>query len=125
MDKIILKGLSFQAKHGFFPEEKKTAQNFIIDAVVLADLDPAGKTDDLSKTINYAVLYEIIKTQVMEKTYDLIEALANQIAFDLLNFRTEITEVVVTIYKPNPPVEGNYDYFAVEIRRDRQWLMFI
>lgn len=122
MDKIILKGLLFQAKHGYFPEEKKYSQKFIIDAVVMTSLDHAGKTDDLDQTINYAVLYEIIKAQVSQKSYNLIETLAAQIAFDLLNFRPEIQEVIITVYKPNPPVDGNYDYFAVEIQRDRQWL---
>jgi dihydroneopterin aldolase len=47
---------------------------------------------------------------------NLLEALAERIAQKLLqNFPLSVVDV--TIYKPEAPVEGEFDYFAVKIRR--------
>ena len=118
MDKITLSGLKFWGYHGFLPEEKVLGQHFIIDLVMEADLQPAGKQDDLSLTINYGAVYEVIKAVVEEERYDLIEALAERIAQKVLAGFAVIT-VTVTVNKPHAPIPGNFDNVAVEIRRGR------
>lgn len=125
MDKIILKNLEFHGKHGCFPEEKKYSQKFQIDGELYLSLENASISDDLNLTVNYGEVFEIIRKQVEEKTYNLIEKLAAQILNDIFNYSTLIQEINIKVIKPNPPVEGKYDYFAVEMRRKREWLKHI
>ncbi|SHG44087.1 dihydroneopterin aldolase [Thermosyntropha lipolytica DSM 11003] len=118
MDRIIAKGLTFTACHGVFPEEKVNPQTFKVDLVMYKDLEPAGREDDLSRTVSYAQVYEVVKELVEGKSFNLIEALAQNIADKLLrDFPLEAVEV--TVYKPEAPVPGRFDYFAVQIYRQK------
>ncbi|KPU27058.1 dienelactone hydrolase [Caloranaerobacter sp. TR13] len=120
MDKIILKGLSFYAYHGALKEENVIGQKFIIDLEVFCDLKRAGKTDDLAQSVNYAKIYELVKAICENNTFKLIEALAENIAIGILNEFKNVKEIVVTVKKPQAPVNGIFDYFGVEIRRARK-----
>ena len=64
MDLITLKEMAFYGYHGCMPEENKLGQRFIVDMHIEADLREAGRTDDLSKTINYAEIYQDVKAVV-------------------------------------------------------------
>lgn len=119
MDKIIARSLKFTAYHGALPQEKLHPQPFIVDLEMNVDLSAAGKSDYLLDTINYAEVYEVVKKIVLGKSYNLIEALAENIATAVLkNF--PVKEVKVKVYKPKAPINGDFDYFAVEISRFRK-----
>lgn len=119
MDKIIMKNLSFFGTHGVLPEENKLGQKFIIDAVLYLDLLKAGQSDEVTDTVSYAEVYEVIRRQTCQEQYKLLEALAHHIAEEILEKYPVIAEVEVTVKKPEAPVPGIFDYFAVEIRRVR------
>ncbi len=42
----------------FLLQENKLGQKFVVDATLYTDLGPAGRSDDLAHTINYAKVYE-------------------------------------------------------------------
>lgn len=42
----------------FLSQENKLGQKFVVDATLFTDLGQAGRSDDLSHTINYAQVYE-------------------------------------------------------------------
>ena len=119
MDKIILSNLGFYAYHGVLDAEKVLGQKFFIDAELYLDTKEAGKADDLTKSVSYADIYEIIKDITENKRFDLIEALAETIAKEVLDSYSMIQSIMVRVKKPEAPVSGNFDYFAVEIRRGR------
>lgn len=119
MDKIIMKNLSFYGFHGVLGEENKLGQKFIVDAVIYADLEKACSSDDVSDTVNYAEVYEIIQYQVTIKQYKLIEALAQSIINEIFQKHPRVQEIELTVKKPQAPVNGIYDYFGVELRRKR------
>ena len=119
MDKIVLKNLGFYGYHGVLKEEKVLGQKFFIDIILYTDLRKAGKSDNVDDTVNYALVYEIAKEIVENKIYDLIEAVADDIANTVLEKFEVVKEIEVTIRKPEAPVNGIYDYFGVEIRRGR------
>jgi 7,8-dihydroneopterin aldolase/epimerase/oxygenase len=119
IDKIYVNQMSFYGYHGVFPEENKLGQRFFIDLVVELDLQKAGKTDDLTNTVNYADLYQICKEFAEEQTFQLIEALAENIAQEILNRFSNIYSCTVKVYKPDPPIKGYYQSVAVEIKRSR------
>lgn len=116
MDKIIARGLSFKGCHGVLAEEKKCPQIFKVDLEMYLDLRPAGQEDNLKLTVDYSQVFAQVKKIVEEESYNLIEALAENIAASLLG-RFPLSGVKVTVYKPQAPVPGEFDYFAVSIER--------
>lgn len=119
MDKLTLKGMRFYAYHGVFPEERKLGQLFIVDVDLYLDLAPAGESDDLHATINYAEICERIREVVETETFRLIESLAENIASRLLHNYTKVNRVTVRVTKPHPPVAVHFDGVVVEITRGR------
>ena len=119
MDKIILSNLGFYGYHGVLEAEKILGQKFFIDMELFLDTKEAGKTDDMNKSVSYADVYEVVKNIVENKRFDLIEAVAENIADEVLNKFSLLNSVMVRVKKPEAPVNGIYDYFAVEIRRNR------
>ena len=59
MDKIILKGIQFHGYHGVTEAERQLGQKYEIDLELMTDLSAAGKTDDLTHTINYAQVVQL------------------------------------------------------------------
>lgn len=119
MDRIVLNKMQFFGYHGVFPEENKLGQRFYVDVEMFLDLAPAGQSDDLELTINYAEAYGRIKSIVEGKPFKLIEALAEQVASDLLQTYTSIYQIAVRVTKPHPPFETHFDGVTVEIHRKR------
>ena len=103
MDKILLSNLGFYGYHGVLKEE-----NFL-----------AGLSDDINKSVSYAEVYNVVKDITENKQFNLLEALAENIAEEVLNKFILINGVMVRVRKPEAPVNGIYDYFGVEIRRTR------
>lgn len=119
MDSIIIKGMQFYGYHGALAQEQQLGQKFIVDVVLSLDLKPAGQTDRLDHTVNYAAVYHSVKQIVEGKPFKLIEALAETIAENILqNF--DIQAVNVQVRKPQAPIPGMFDYVAVNITRHRQ-----
>lgn len=119
MDKIIMKNLSFYGYHGVLEEENKLGQKFIIDAVLHVDLEEASKSDSVYDTVNYAEVFEIVQYHASIMKYKLIETLAQNIIDEIFEKHKKVQEIEITVKKPEAPVNGIYDYFAVEIRRSR------
>ena len=118
-DRIVLAGMTFQARHGVSDWEKVEAQRFDVDVELVLDVQPAGLDDDLAKTIDYRRVYEITRQVVESTTFNLIEALAEAIAHEVLGGHDQVQEVVVRVRKPDVRLGGPLDYAAVEIRRVR------
>lgn len=112
----MAKGLTFKGCHGVLPQEKKLPQKFIVDLELFLDLSSAGIEDNLQKTVNYDEVYKQVKRIVENESYNLIEALAENIAASLL-LRFPLQCVDVTVYKPEAPVNGEFEYFGVNIVR--------
>jgi len=120
MDKIMARGLTFMACHGVLAEEKVQPQTFRIDLDLYLDLEPAGRSDDLQDTVSYAEVFDEVRQIVENESYNLLETLAEKIAAALLSGYPLLTGVEITVYKPHAPVAGEFDYFAVNIKRFRK-----
>lgn len=116
-DKIILKGMTFYGYHGVSKAERKTGQRFYMDIEMTLDLGEAGKTDKLSKTIDYTQVYSLIKEIQSKKKYHLMESLAEDIANAALDKFDRLNEVTVKVRKPHAPIGGLMEYVEVEINR--------
>ncbi|MCK6255152.1 dihydroneopterin aldolase [Fictibacillus sp. KIGAM418] len=119
MDKIYMNGLSFYGYHGVFPEENKLGQRFFADLILEMDLQAAGTTDDLEKTVNYGDIYSTVKEIVEGEPKKLVETVTESIASALLSSYPLIQQCTVKVTKPDPPIPGHYDSVAIEITRSR------
>ena len=100
---ITLDSLRFYAYHGAEPQEAIVGAWYTVDISIKADATLAVQSDELSGTINYAKVTEIIKQQ-MEIRSALLEHVAGRIANALLNGFPAISSLTVKVCKQNPPV---------------------
>jgi 7,8-dihydroneopterin aldolase/epimerase/oxygenase len=118
-DRIVLSGMAFQARHGVAAWEKVEAQRFEVDVELILDVQPAGLDDDLARTVDYGSVYQITRQVVESTTFNLIEALAEAIAHEVLAGHALVGEVVVRVRKPEVRLGGPLEHAGVEIRRVR------
>ncbi len=83
------------------------------------DLRDAAKRDAEGATVSYSSLVEIIAEISSQKTFFLIEALADAIARTILERYAQIDAVTVTVRKPSAPIPATLAFVAVEVTRDR------
>lgn len=118
-DRIELRGLRFAARHGVLPGERDHPQPFEVDVVLELDLARAGRTDDLSATVDYGDVFETARSIVEGPHVGLIETLAERIAARVLADHGAVQAVTVRVRKPHAPIPGRFDWAGVEIRRTR------
>ena len=117
-DLIEIRGLRALGVHGVCREERERAQPFEVDFDVEADLSRAGRTDDLSDTIDYGNLTRLAERVVTGESHLLLERVAQRIAEELLAVGG-VLGVRVTIRKLRPPLPNDVATSAVTIRRSR------
>ena len=117
-DRIDLTGIEVFAKHGVFDFEKERAQMFRVDVTAYADLTVPGETDDLIDTLDYGALAFEVREVVGAESHKLIERVAARVAETVLA-HPQVERVVVTIHKPDAPVEVALDDVSVTIDRSR------
>ena len=123
MDRIFLRGMRFMACHGVLPHEREVPQPFEVDVEMGLDLRAAGESDDLDDTVNYAKVYDVVSTVLTVTRKYLIEAIAEEIADDLLRDFDVLRLVRVTVHKPAAPIDGIFSDVGVSILRRRKDLI--
>ncbi len=106
-DRITLTGLKAFGYHGVFEQEKNLGQEFIVDVVIHTSFDSAIQTDDVSSTIDYGYVAELVHRVVVETRYDLIESLADDIARQICDL-AGVQQVFVTVHKPQAPITVSF-----------------
>lgn len=119
-DRILVTRIAVFAYHGLLAEEARLGQRFYISLDCRLDLAPAGRSDDVTRTVSYADLTEIVTRIATERRFALIEALAEAIAGEILDRHAPITEVRVRVDKPSAPVPAVIEGVAIEIVRSRE-----
>lgn len=117
MDKIYINNLEFIGFHGVFPEEKKLGQKFLVSLELIVDTREAGKTGDLTKSVHYGLVTQDVERVFLEKSIDLIETCAENIAEMVLKKYELVKEVKVTVKKPWAPLQMHFENVAIEISR--------
>ena len=118
-DRIELRNMRFEGRHGWHPHEQITAQPWEVDLELHLDLRPAGDTDELDRTVDYGPVYRLVREIVEERSHRLLEAMATTIASEVLASQPLVDEVVVRVRKPAVALAGPLDWAGVEIRRHR------
>lgn len=118
-DKVLMRGLAFYGYHGVLAEETRLGQRFIVDIEMAVDTRAAGRTDDLSETVNYVAVHADVRKIVEGPPAKLIETVAERIAEKILG-GYGVESVRVRVRKPDVPIPASLDYVGVEIVRRRE-----
>jgi dihydroneopterin aldolase/D-erythro-7,8-dihydroneopterin triphosphate epimerase len=100
MDKILIRDLLTRCIIGVCNEERRDKQDVIINIVLYADLRKAGRTDELSDSVDYSLVKKRVVSMVERSEYRLVEALAEKIAEICLD-EPAVQQVQVTVEKPS------------------------
>lgn len=118
-DLIRVTRIAVFGRHGLLPEEAVLGQRFYISLEAHLDLREAGRTDDVAGTVSYADLTQIACAIATERRFNLIEALAEAIAAEILERFAPVEAIIVRVDKPSAPVPAILEGVSVEITRRR------
>lgn len=118
-DTIRIEGLEIFANHGVLPEENVLGQKFLVSCEMEVDIRPAGLSDRIEDSVNYAEVSQRIKQVMTENTFNLIEACAEHVAKAVLEMDERIRGVWIEISKPWAPVGLPLRTVAVSCERRR------
>lgn len=114
MNIIRVEGIELYAHHGCLEEEALIGSHFRIDVEIETDFTEAAATDDLSKTVDYVVVYQIVRRE-MKIRAKLIEHVGQRIVDAIKSELKDINKVRVKVAKLSPPINGNAYSVSIEI----------
>ena len=117
-DHITLTGIRARGNHGVFEHERRDGQDFVVDLTVWVDFAAAAASDDLSATVNYGEIAELVVAEIESQPVDLIETLVERIAARVL-IETVALRTRVTVHKPQAPISVPFTDVSVTITRSR------
>ncbi|ASK66798.1 dihydroneopterin aldolase [Brachybacterium avium] len=120
VDRIEVTGIRAWGHHGVLAAETQLGQQFIADITLHLSTAAAGRTDALSRTVNYAEAAHAVREELTGGPYALVETLAERIAQRILTDTGYplVRRVEVRIHKPAAPVGLPVDDVTVSITRD-------
>ena len=117
----MLNNMEFIARHGACPHEYEFDQKFTVNVSLKTPcVEVAGATDELTKTINYADIFQLIEDVMYGEHVDLIETLAYRIGNKILNTYKQINEIKINVRKMQPPITNFNGTAAVELKLKRE-----
>lgn len=112
-DRLIINELVATCRIGVLEEEQAKPQTVWIDLELAIDAAKAAAHDDVTDAVDYARVVASVKRLVEEKSYRLLETMAEEVAALILK-EFSIPHVMVRVKKR---ALAGIDYAAVEITR--------
>ena len=113
LDKITITDLTFYAYHGVFDFEKEKGQIFSVNAELWLDALGAAKSDDLTQSVNYGAVCDLIVAFLTEHTYDLLEAAVYHAMREVMLSFPRIQHMKMELCKPHAPIEHSFGNVSV------------
>lgn len=111
---IHLSKIECFGKHGIYDNEKNNEQKFFVDIHINID---DFEEDDISKTINYEEVVDLVIKIVEHESFDLIESLSKNIVKQILTRYQKsnviINEIRATVHKPNTILKSKTEDISV------------
>ena len=111
---INLRNVRFYAFHGVMPQERRVGADFLVNLRVGYPLEKAMQSDEVGDTLNYAALYEVVKTEMMQPSH-LLEHVAGRIVSAIEKQFPLVTSIDLELTKQNPPMGADCEGAGVEI----------
>jgi dihydroneopterin aldolase len=80
----------------------------------MGDLKKAVYSDELTDTLNYGTIYELVKEEMMMPS-KLLEHVAGRIGQRIIDTFPQVEMVVVTVTKENPPMGADLKGVSVTL----------
>lgn len=101
---VQLQNLLFNAFHGIHEEEKILGNEYVVNASVeFHERDEV--IEHINDTVNYAVIYNIIKKRMSIPT-PLLETIVMQTGNEIHRQFPDLKSISLSIKKMHPPIEG-------------------
>lgn len=107
---LQLIGIRAQGHHGARPHEKDVAQPFVVDL----ELDVDVAADDIDATADYRGVTEAVRAVVADRSFDLIEVLAAEIAAVALSF-PHVVRATAIVHKPDAATRLDIDGVSASV----------
>lgn len=117
MDEIRIDNLEVYAYHGVFPEENEKGQPFFINAVLYTNTREAGLNDELTSSTHYGEVSLMIADWMKNNVCKLIETVAEQLSFQILERFPLIESLDLEVRKPEAPIPLSFESVSVKIHR--------
>ena len=117
-DTIQVKNIRCYGYTGFLQEEQILGQWFDVTLTLWVDLLPAGKTDQLTDSVDYRQAIALVKQLVSQEKFALVERLTQAIADAVLTLN-RVKKVRVQLTKVAPPIPDFSGQIVIDITRDR------
>ena len=92
--------------------------DYRVDLEITTDLSQPAASDQLSETVDYVHLNNIIKEEMTVRS-NLLEHVAKRIIDRIFEEIKEVTEVEVEVSKINPPIGGDVETVSVKLSSQR------
>ncbi|PZU88470.1 MAG: dihydroneopterin aldolase [Chelatococcus sp.] len=113
---ILIEKLDIYAYHGFFSEEERLGQRFVLDLALSTDIRASAISDSLADTVDYGKVVAVATEAFTARRYNLLEAAARAVAIAVLDGFPKVSRIEITLRKPAPPIPATLS--AVGIRLD-------
>lgn len=110
---ISVEDIKLYAYHGCLEEEGLIGGQYSIDVYIETEFTEAAEKDDLSQTIDYVWVNQIVKEEMAIRS-KLIETVGNRIMQRLKN-AAKSSEFKVVIKKMRPPINGDVAFVSIGI----------
>ena len=117
--KIRLNKMVFYGYHGTQPEERKLGQRYIVDFELETSSDNDVNIRHIEDTIDYTMVYDLIKNVMEEHSYHLMENCANHVLDTVMSSFESIIFSEIKIIKPSVPINGSLDSAEIIMHRKR------
>ena len=104
---ILLKEIRCYAYHGVAPQENLIGNEYLIDLKLKVDISKAAQTDEVTDTVNYAEVHQVIKNE-MAVPSKLLEHVSGRII-------PCIEEIELRLSKRNPPMGADIESAGIEL----------
>lgn len=115
---IFLKEIRCYAYHGVAPQENLIGNEYVIDLKLKVDINRASQTDEVTDTVSYADVYELVKIE-MNIPSKLLEHVAGRIIEKLFRAFPAVEEIKLRLSKRNPPMGADIDVAGIELHCSR------
>ena len=105
--RLFLSGIRAEGHHGARPGEKDAPQPFVVDL----DLDVQVGGDVIDATADYRGVSEVVRAIVSDRSFDLIEVMAAEIAA-AVRAMPNVVKATAVVHKPNAATRLDIDAVA-------------
>ncbi len=115
---VTLEEMEFRASHGCYDLEKVVGNHFSVSLSIDAELDEAAEADDVTRTINYQLVYDIVAREMCIPS-NILEHVALRIIRAIQTAFPQAIKVKITVSKQAPPLGGKVKSASVTLSGSR------